>query len=496
MTESDSWPRAYGYERVSKVGARGDDLISPELQRHAIDTWALANKVHIIEHIEDLDETGRSFEKRKVKQMIAGIQEGKAEMVVLWKWSRWGRNLQQSSMYIAAVEAAGGEVRAATEDFDPKTTMGKFTRDNMLMIAELISNQIGDGWKETQEKRRRDGLPHTGNARFGYTYSRDEGYVVVEEEAVVLKDLYKRFVDGETMNSLVKDLNARGILTRNDNLWNPTGLGRMLDTGFAAGLIRERTIPGKAHNHKSTIKDFDIWREGTHAPIIDVELFDRYKAIRIANSSKPRRLIEGAHPLSGMLLCGECGGTMVSVFSGRFKKHSWTCGKRMRVRVMGEPSHAPVNISNRRALKLIRAWIESNRTDEPDMQARIQRALRATVAPVSNVENLKARVKTLEDQRTALSRMKMKNQVSDADYDALWAEVNDDLTKAGRDLDAAKALVPRAEPQPAMWDTLSAVFDQAESGELRRLLGAVLAAGVVRSGAFSDEKVLFVPAWE
>ena len=202
--------RAYAYARVSKVGERGDDLISPELQRHSMDSWAVRNGVTIVDHIEDLDESGRDFEKRKVRDMIAGIEAGDADMVLLWKWSRWGRNLLQSRIYIAAVEAAGGQVRAAEEDFDPSTTMGKFTRDQMLMIAELQSNQISDGWKETQARRRRNGLPHTSAPRYGYRYVKGEGYLQDPEQAVLLTELYKRFVGGETMASLVRWMNGGG----------------------------------------------------------------------------------------------------------------------------------------------------------------------------------------------------------------------------------------------------------------------------------------------
>lgn len=487
--------RAYGYRRVSKVGIRGDELISPELQTHASEEWAARNNVVIVKWFEDLDETGREFEKRKVKEMVAGIQSGDAEMVVLWKWSRWGRNLQQSSLYIAAVEAVGGQVRAATEDFDPKTTIGKYTRDQMLMIAELISNQIGDGWKETHARRRRQGLPHTAAARYGYDYSRDEGYTIREDESVIVKEMYKRAVAGETLTAISQNLNERGIFTRKGNPWAPTGLARMLDTGFPAGLIRERSHPDPK-KAKGSIKHFDVWREGAHAAIIDSDLWTLYKDMRTASSNKPRRLLGATHALSGLLMCKECGGMMTVVYSGTHNKHAWTCGRRRHLKEMGAEVHAPVSISNNRALALVRGWVEGNRTGEPkDMRTRVQRAANKP-APVTNLDNLTARVTELEEQRSELSRMKMKRQISEKDYDKLWKEVGASLEQAEIDLASARANVPRTENNPAAWEALSTVWEIAEPEELHRLLSAVLSAGIVRPGPYSDDKAVFVPAWE
>ncbi|MBO3743190.1 recombinase family protein [Actinoplanes flavus] len=125
------------YIRVSKVGGRGDDLISPEVQRHTIDCW-------------------------RVEEVIKGVKDGRWSYAILWKWSRWGRNLKESQIHLAAVEEVGGIVRATTEDVDPRTTIGRFTRDQLLSIAQLQSDWISDNWREAQDKRRRDGLPTDG----------------------------------------------------------------------------------------------------------------------------------------------------------------------------------------------------------------------------------------------------------------------------------------------------------------------------------------------
>lgn len=164
------------YIRVSMIGGRDDDLLSPELQRHSITQLAAHEGITIVEEFQDLNKSGRDFSKRHVAEIIEGIRARRWKYVILWKWSRWGRNMRESQIHLGQTEDVGGIVRAATEDFDPTTTMGRFTRDQMLLVAQLQSDMISDGWKEVQERRRRLGLPHSAGKRFGYVYEKRAGY--------------------------------------------------------------------------------------------------------------------------------------------------------------------------------------------------------------------------------------------------------------------------------------------------------------------------------
>ncbi|MFG3602745.1 recombinase family protein [Micromonospora chersina] len=180
--------RALGYIRVSDEKGRGEYLISPEIQKHSIQTLAGREDLVVVAWIYDKDKSGRYFTKRRVKDVAQGVRDRQWKNVLLWKWSRWGRNMKESLVYLSHVEdEARGIVRAATEDFDPRTSVGKFSRNQMLLIAELQSDMISDSWKEAQAKRRRDGLPHTGGPRFGYDYDRRTGYTVNEDQMKVLR---------------------------------------------------------------------------------------------------------------------------------------------------------------------------------------------------------------------------------------------------------------------------------------------------------------------
>jgi site-specific DNA recombinase len=296
------------YARVSKVGDRGDDLQSPELQVRDMDAYALRNNIEVVDRITDLDKTGRSFEKRAITNIITRIRAGEVDGVLLHKWSRWGRDQLESKLYIKEVQTAGGEVQASSEPFDAKTSIGKFSRDMALSIAELQSNQISDGWKAVQARRIERGLTHGGLPPFGYTMPERRGdpFRPHPVNADVVREMYARYLRGQGPQSIVSWLNnevhavpsGRGK-KRGDETVRPfimASVVTILDSGFAAGFI---TVAG---GH----------RKGAHEPLIDGTTWSAYQRERDKRrrvhpkARQPRWYLGG-----GLTVCGRCGGNMV-----------------------------------------------------------------------------------------------------------------------------------------------------------------------------------------
>lgn len=484
---------AAGSLRVSKGR---DEMRSPELQWDDIAGLCKKKGLVLYRVFLDMHKTGREFEKRAVKQIAAEVKANLYKNVVLWKWSRWGRNVRWSTVYLAIVEDAGGQVFSADADIDPKTAIGKFTRTQLLAIAELESDLKSEDWKATHANRRGRGLPHTSSPRFGYRYDPENGYVVVEDQAEELRSLYEKFVKGVPMRELTRDLNHRGITTVTDREWTPTALGRMLDTGFAAGLIRERSEPPSANskNNKSTIRNFDIWRDGGHVAIISKGLWEDYKAKRLHNATLPSRTVARYHALTGLLLCSECGSVLVTQFSEQ--RHVYLCGARMRAQARGHTNlHTPVTVSHKRVMAAIEAWLEEQHEGGEDVGLRVARESKPAVKPVSNLENLKARVDGLKAERLELARMKVKKQVEDEEYDALKAEVDAKIVKAEADLAGARAQTTvKVAPARAVWESLATHWVDATDVERREALDTVVSAVVVRPESASV-KALIVPSW-
>ena len=104
------------YIRVSKIGNRQDTLISDEIQEDVCSKWAEREGLTIVgEPITDLNKTGREMTKRQIKSSIERVRRGEADGIVVWKISRWGRNLVEDRGQID-VSAPSAEIDLTEEE--------------------------------------------------------------------------------------------------------------------------------------------------------------------------------------------------------------------------------------------------------------------------------------------------------------------------------------------------------------------------------------------
>lgn len=357
------------YIRVSRVGNR-QFLISPEIQLRSMEDWAARRKRRLLEPACDINKSGRTFRKRSVDRILEEIKEGQYREVVLWKWSRWARNTKESLVYNEKVEAVGGEVFSATEDMDLKTAQGRYMRTVTGANDELQSDLISETWHYVHGLRRDDGLPHGGRERFGYDYietmqgrSRIRQYVPNDEA----EELTKAYLDWlgwnesgtkKSFNRISETFNRAGWLTTLGGNWTPQGVARMMDTGFAAGLIRERSKPSE--EPANSIKSYDVWRRGSHQPIIAPEVWDEYYSRRVGAAELPPRSKKASHGLSALLFCTVCRRRLSTKYGGAGRTHQWQCPWRKSY----HSDKKAVTVNNRLALLAVREWVRQEFADE------------------------------------------------------------------------------------------------------------------------------------
>lgn len=485
---SDQPRVAVAYTRVS---TKREEMISPELQAHEQDTYAKSHDIPIIERVEDLDLSGREFARRSVDYIVKGVKEGRWNTVLLWKWSRWGRNLLQSRLYLAEVEQAGGEVIAVTEDFDTSTSIGKFSRDQMLVIAELQTNQMSETWKATHENRRRNGLPHTSAPRFGYIYQKDrDGYVLDPKSAPALKACYERYVNGEGLIQIVADLNANGYRSTRGNPFSRTSLAKVMDTGFAAGLIRERSNPGSEDANRKSITSFDVWRKGAHKAIVSMETWERYRDKRIANALKAPRHRVAVHTLSGLVCCKMCKKIMVSGSSGSRNLHGWRCTKRQ-----ANKSCPGATVRNKLVEAKVRDWVMENAVGGDTLEVDARRALEVQRV-TTNEDAAKKEISRLKARNKRLLNVYQDGVIEKDEYEEEKAENDRDLENAERSIREAKARARELENSySVVFTTLADLWADATPTEKNEMLSKVIKRIEIEPGTWKESKARIIPRW-
>ncbi|MGW4651906.1 recombinase family protein [Kitasatospora sp. NPDC004289] len=122
--------RALIYIRVSTARV---EMISPELQEFQCRELVTRESMPLVrEPLVDLGKSGRAFSDRQIAQIIALAEAGAFDVLVLWVWSRFGRNTLESLKNLERLTELGIEVRAAKEDFDGRTVIGRFAIRQML----------------------------------------------------------------------------------------------------------------------------------------------------------------------------------------------------------------------------------------------------------------------------------------------------------------------------------------------------------------------------
>lgn len=444
------------YIRVSKGR---EQMISPDIQRKVITDWCKANGRYVVAWVEDLNNTGREFAKRKILRTIARIEAGEAAEVAVYKFDRWGRNATDALANCKRAENVGGQVKSATEPFDPDTAIGRYSRTNAFALAEMQSDIISEGWKLVQENRLERGLTHNGGPRFGYTYTarKDGGDGLYHPDPVAgpaLVECYQRLIAGEHLATLAKDLNNAGIHTVTGHRWDQVGLRRVMESGFAAGLIKRGNPP--------------VYSPASHEPLIDEATWEAFKARRVQMKARHPRLAKAVYRLSGLMLCPQCGAPMVH--QRAHNRVRVLCSRWQRTKSCGR------NGTTTRIVEgAVLAWLEDLVGDQGgELERQVALEAKASVIEV-DTGLLERELKETQRQQVKLVEGHLRGLYPDEAYQELAAEL------AGRVGELKAALESFTAPVHVPTAAISGVVEAWESTppqwqneSLRTLIAAVV----------------------
>lgn len=453
--------RGLGMIRVSR---ERDGMTSPDVQRHAIESYAATNGIDIIDWVEGIDETGsraRSAWWPRLDQSIERLEAGEFEVIVVWKFSRTARHRLRWAVALDRVDALGGGLLSATEPIDDRTSHGRLARGMVGEFNAYQADLIGDTWREAHARRFREGKPINGKPRFGYSYSPTEGFTPDPITGPVLAETYRRYVAGESVYALVRWLNdgptrpVGGYGGSGDGLWSERTLRRVLDSGFAAGLI---TYQGEQ-------------KQGIHTPLINADDWDAYREAR-GRRRVYRRSERSTYAYSGMVWC-TCGSKMHGGTHGQDRAQSYRCkdGKE-------KGTHNGGYVAERLIDEAVRAWLGARESRiRAEAEAGIARRPRRLSADPT--ADLKRRLAELANRQVMLAEQRLTMGMPQAAYETLrdrYASEADALEQELRTTEVQQAAPIRV--LPVLLDR----WDDLEVSERREYLRALIARIVVAPG--------------
>ena len=210
-----------------------------ESQRH--EGW-----IAIADRYEDGGFSGGNLERPALKHLLADIEGGRVDVVVVYKIDRLSRALMDFAKLVEVFDRRGVTFVSVTQSFNTTTSMGRLTLNILLSFAQFEREVIGERIRDKVAASRKRGMWMGGHVPLGYDV-RDRKLVVNEVEAATVRTIFERFVAIGSATTLAKTLAAEGVLNKR---------GKPIDKGFLYKLINNRVYLGEAQK--------DVQGQATH----------------------------------------------------------------------------------------------------------------------------------------------------------------------------------------------------------------------------------------
>lgn len=427
-----------------------------------------ARAVDVVEVVVDNDLSATNGKRRPgFERVLELVRTGTIDTVVIWHTDRLYRLPRDLEPLIELADARPLRFLTVTaSEIDLNTSSGRMVaRILAAASAAEVEHKVERQRSASDQRAARGGL----TVRPGYGYRRVGGRDVVdEEEAAVISEAARRLLDAEPLRSIAADFKRREIPTPAGAPWQAVTLRQ---------LIRRPSLAGRRTHRGRVVGNFD---PELHPAILDADTHDRIVALL----DDPTRSHSGVgkpaqHLLSGIALCGRCGGRMKRLppwapkpgAAGKQMKAAYACGYCHKVRRLQAPVDELVTEILLRRLEREDA-AELFTTGDPDAARAARDAIAGVSARLGSAADLFAAGSIDAEQ---LARITAKGR---ADRDALET--------------ALSAALPPVLPQDAIGAHARDAWARYDVERRRAILSALMIVTILPAGpgtAFNPELI-------
>ena len=281
------------------------------------------------------------------KEMIADALAGKIDLIVTKSVSRFARNTVDSLVTIRKLKEHGVECYFEKEGIYTFDGKGELLITIMSSLAQEESRSISENITWGQRKSFSDGKVHLPYKRFlGYQKGEDGRPAVIEEEAAIVRLIYRLFLDGKTQAFICKYLEDL-------NIPSPSGK-KTWSRSTVTSILKNEKYKGDALLQKTFTVDFlqkkikanegevpQYYVEGSHPAIIEPDEWEHVQA-EFSRRNTLGKSYSGKSVLSSKLVCGDCGsfyGSKVWHSTDQYRRTIWQCNSKFKREVR---CHTPV----------------------------------------------------------------------------------------------------------------------------------------------------------
>lgn len=311
-----------------RVSTDKQEELSPDAQLRLLMDYAKNNHTDIpMEYIfQDNGISGRKANKRPAFQQMIALAKSKEhpiDTIIVWKFSRFARNQEESIVYKSLLKKNNVDVVSVSEPLIDGP-FGSLIERIIEWMDEYYSIRLsGEVMRGMTQNALRG--HYQGDAPIGYQSPGNKKPPKKDPKTVqipiMMKDL---LLSGSSLLQIARKLNEQGYRTKHGNLWDARGVRYVLENPFYAGISRwNYTDRGRQLKPADEV----IYTKGNWEPLWDKATLEEIKKHLAMNmrKAKSRDVSTAKHWLSGLLICSSCGGTLA--YSGTKNSRGFQCWK-------------------------------------------------------------------------------------------------------------------------------------------------------------------------
>lgn len=341
--------RAALYCRISRDDGDKQESDSIVTQKKMLEDYCARDpKLTVAAVYTDDGFTGTNFRRPGFERMLADIDGGRIDCVVVKDLSRFGRDYIDIGYYLERYFPEKG-VRFLAVNDGVDSARGAY--DMMLPLKNIFNamyaRDVSDKVRRSFRARQRRGEFVGAFAPYGYRKDPENRnrFLIDPEAAKTVREIFDRKAGGESLRAIARTLNRSGVLSPIEYkrsrgvalsirqrgsgmcLWSDSAVGRILNNEVYLGCMVSNRFPSDEMHGRTRAAPRSEWIvvPETHEPIITKELWERaQRQMAAPRTESGRRTPPETSLFKGLIRCGDCGRAMVR------RGGSYCCGTNKR----------------------------------------------------------------------------------------------------------------------------------------------------------------------
>ena len=256
--------------------------------------------------------TGTKEERPEFRRLLADCRNGCVDMIITKSISRFARNTVTLLQTVRDLKSMDIDVYFEEQKIHTLSTDGELMLTILASYAQEESKSASDNMKWRIRNSFEQGEIMCLSVLYGYRFDKKDGIVVVPEQAEIVREIYNKVIQGQTLRSIAHWLNGNEHFGALGGKWHATRVRDLISNEKYTGnaLLQKRFVNN--HIEKKLIRNNgelkQYYATETHLPIIDQQTFDAaQEALARISEHKPNAKSEQHHTFTGFILCPACG---------------------------------------------------------------------------------------------------------------------------------------------------------------------------------------------